>query len=166
MLLPPEYWITHLRMQVHVEGGAYSEVYRSPLILDKGNLPATFNGSRNCCTSIYFLLLKGQFSAFHRIKSDETWHFYTGGSLEIYELDKNGTLQIHFLGSNPEKGEDFQTTIQAGNWFASRVVTGEYVLAGCTVSPGFDFEDFELAEREILLNTYPDHDKLIRQLTR
>lgn len=162
-----DYWIQQLQLTEHVEGGAFCEVYRSPLQVTAAALPAAFGGTRHISTSIYFLLKEGQFSAFHRIKSDELWHFYYGDPLVIYEIEADGALTEHLLGDNPELGQQFQCTVKAGNWFASRVQAGgAYSLAGCTVSPGFDFADFELAERELLSKQYPAYRKLIEELTR
>ena len=161
------YWIEKLELTAHVEGGAFREVYRSELTLPKTVLPLFFQGSRSASTSIYFLLSKGQFSAFHRIASDELWHFYYGDPLHVYEIAHNGRLFTHVLGSNPEKGESFQTVVKAGSWFASAPAPGsEYALVGCTVAPGFDFADFELADLETLSTQHPDHADLIRQFTR
>jgi len=161
-----DYWIKHLQLIQHVEGGWFSEVYRSSLLLSKEHLPISFAGQRNACTHIYFLLEKKGFSAFHRIKSDELWHFYDGDPLVIYEIEKDGRLKEHLLGNDPGKGESFFCVIKAGNWFGSRVAhDGEYGLAGCTVSPGFDFADFELANKETLLKTYPQHAELIKRMT-
>ncbi|MDP4261950.1 MAG: cupin domain-containing protein [Bacteroidota bacterium] len=161
-----DYWIKKLHLQQHIEGGWYSEIYRSALVFNKTQLPAVFNGDRNACTHIYFLLEKKGFSAFHRIQSDELWHFYAGDPLIIYEIDKTGQLNQHLLGNDLEKGQSLFCIISAGNWFASKVADGgEYGLAGCTVAPGFDFKDFELAERKNLSDSYPQHDELIRQLS-
>ena len=161
------YWIEKLELTTHVEGGAFREVYRSELNIPKTVLPLFFQGARNASTSIYFLLSSGQFSAFHRIASDELWHFYYGDPLLVYEIGHNGRLQTHCLGSDPEKGESFQTVVRAGSWFASAPAPGsEYALVGCTVAPGFDFADFELAERDNLSAQYPEHAALIQQFTR
>jgi predicted cupin superfamily sugar epimerase len=161
-----EYWIRHLQLSQHIEGGWYSEVYRSDLVLDKENLPAGFSGARNACTHIYFLLEKKGFSAFHKIKSDELWHFYAGDPLIIYEIDRDGKMKEHLLGNEPEKGQSLFCVIKGGNWFGSRVAdSGEYGLAGCTVAPGFDFSDFELADKENLLQLYPLYADLVRQMT-
>ncbi|HLZ87840.1 MAG TPA: cupin domain-containing protein [Puia sp.] len=161
------YWIEKLQLTPHVEGGAFGEVYRSELIIPRSSLPLFFQGSRNASTSIYFLLAAGQFSAFHRIASDELWHFYFGDPLLVYEITHGGRLIEHRLGQNPENGESFQTVVKAGSWFASVPAPGsEYTLVGCTVAPGFDFEDFELAEREPLASQYPEHAEIIRRLTR
>ena len=166
MQIPASYWIEKFQLIPHVEGGAYKEVYRSPMVLASDCLSPNFSGERHICTSIYFLLQKGEFSAFHRIHSDETWHFYFGDSLAIYEIDNNGELNEHKIGSDPEKGESFQCTIKAGNWFAARIIPpGIYCLAGCTVSPGFDFEEFELGKRADLIKRYPKYKSLIDSLT-
>lgn len=161
------YWIDHLQLTHHIEGGSFRESYRSSLIAMGNTLPSPFNGDKNFCTSIYFLLEQGQFSAFHKIQSDEIWHFYAGDSLLIYEITADGYLLTHRLGNDPSNGESFQCVIKAGNWFASSVVeNGEYALVGCTVSPGFDFADFELGDRAYLCECYPSHAPLIHLLTR
>lgn len=161
------FWIEQLKLLAHPEGGFYKEIYRSELILDRQSLPDSFKGDRHSSTSIYYLLQTGDFSAFHRIASDELWHFYAGDCLEIFELSSSGKMITHLLGNNPEQGENLQVLITAGNWFASRPAQGtKFSLAGCTVSPGFDFEDFEIAERDMLLNQFPEHQKLLRELCR
>lgn len=161
------YWKDKLSLQSHVEGGAFKEVYRSGLVLPELVLTKGHKGARNAATGIYFLLEYGEFSAFHRIASDEQWHFYDGGCLHIYEIKKKGNLITHKLGLDIDNGESPQLTIAAGSWFASRVEEqGTYTLCGCTVSPGFDFADFELAERNSLVQQYPQHAGIITSLTR
>jgi predicted cupin superfamily sugar epimerase len=161
------YWTERLQLTPHTEGGAYREVYRSQLSIPQSSLPILFQGDRNVSTSIYFLLEGGQFSAFHRIASDELWHFYFGDPLLIHEINHSGMLVTHRLGSHPEAGEAFQVVIKAGSWFASTPAEGsEYTLAGCTVAPGFDFADFEMADRAVLTSHYPAHAELICRLTR
>ncbi|NSL87916.1 cupin domain-containing protein [Chitinophaga solisilvae] len=160
-------WREHLNLESHVEGGSFRETYRSEWMLDMSTLPAGMSGNRNASTSIYFLLEEGQFSAFHRIAADEIWHFYDGQTLMIYEIAPGGDLQVHKLGRNPAAGEQLQVVITAGNWFASRVeIPGAFALTGCTVAPGFDFADFELADRTTLQAAYPQHAALIASLTR
>lgn len=166
MKYPAHYWIEKLSLHHHVEGGSFREVYRSPLTASLSSHPS-FKGERSFCTSIYFLLEKGQFSAFHKIASDEVWHFYSGDTLLIYEIEPDGRLLTHRLGNDPAKGASFQCMIRAGNWFGSVVEEGgDYALVGCTVSPGFDFADFELAKQDELIAVYPQHAHLIRRLTR
>jgi predicted cupin superfamily sugar epimerase len=161
------YWIQQLQLTSHVEGGAFREVYRAELTISQKALPVLFQGNRNISTSIYFLLASGQFSAFHRIASDELWHFYYGDTLLIYEIEHSGGLTVHRLGSDIERGECFQAVVKAGSWFASIPAEGsEYALVGCTVSPGFDFGEFELADRTALIKQYPAYAALIESLTR
>src|SRR5882724_4485983 len=113
------YWIEHLQLNQHIEGGYYKENYRSSLSIRQENLPGSFKGDRSASTSIYFLLEKNNFSALHRIASDELWHFYAGNCLLIYEFLKDGTVEVHRLGNNIDKGEMFQVIIRAGNWFGA-----------------------------------------------
>ena len=161
------YWIDALQLNRHIEGGYFKENYRSSLSIAQENLPDIFGGNRSASTAIYFLLEKNQFSALHRIASDELWHFYAGSCLTIYEIAKDGLLKAHRLGNNPEKEESLQVVIPAGNWFGARLENGgDYALTGCTVAPGFDFADFELAERSMLTAQYPQHADIIRALTR
>lgn len=160
-------YIQLLGLQPHPEGGYYKETYR-----DKGQynwLPGTgeWQGKRNFSTAIYFLMEEGNFSAFHRIKSDEVWHFYAGDTLEVIEINEKGQLIKTLVGPHIQKGEIFQYVVKAGHWFGSRVAAGgSFALVGCTVAPGFDFADFEMAEREKLLQEFPQHQQAILELTR
>lgn len=157
--------VTHFQMESHPEGGYYKEVYRSKGVLALQSETGLI--SRHYCTSIYFLLPGNTFSAFHRIKSDELWHFYAGDPIEIFVLNKDKKLEVILLGNRPERGEVFQAVVEGGCWFASRTSNQEgYGLAGCTVSPGFDFEDFEMAERAQLLQEFPGYETIIQELTR
>lgn len=145
------YWIEKLNLEKHPEGGWFKEVYRSEDVALSEGLPERFNGPRNFSTSIYFLLDKEEISALHRIHSDELWHYYTGTSaIEILSIEK-GKLKKQLVGSDFENGEQFQTTIPKNNWFGARLTnqTG-FALVGCTVSPGFDFNDFEMADKNLL----------------
>jgi len=161
------YWINKLQLTRHIEGGSYIRTYCSPLTIPREQLPPTHKGPRPVSTAIYFLLEKEQFSAMHRIASDEIWHFYYGDPLIVYEIDPSGHLTEHLLGNNPEAGECFQCIVKAGSWFGSKTKEGsDYSLVGCTVSPGFDFDDFEMGVRETLLKLYPQHAGLINSLTR
>lgn len=161
-----DYFIEKLNLTKHIEGGAFSETYRSELIIPQANLPTGFKGDRNFSTAIYFLLSYGQFSAFHKILSDEMWHFYAGQTLTIYEIENNGNLITHKLGSDLEKGETYQCVIKAGNWFGSRCeVENGFSLAGCTVSPGFNFSDLILADKTDLMKEFPNIAQLIDEMT-
>jgi predicted cupin superfamily sugar epimerase len=161
------YWIEKLSLQKHPEGGYFRETYRATECIPLEGLPSRFRGERRLSTGIYFLLTDSEFSAFHRIKSDEMWHFYKGKSMEVYVILPNGDLQTIRLGSNPDKGEVMQAVVPANCWFASKVIEADgYALVGCTVSPGFDFDDFELATRQTLTAEYPTHENIIQALTR
>jgi len=106
------------------------------------------------------------FSAFHKLKSDETWHYYTGTPLTLFIIEKSGLLRKITLGSNPDKGEVFQFVVKKDNWFAATVNKSDsFSLIGCTVSPGFDFEDFEIGKRSQLIILYPEHSSIIHKLT-
>ncbi|WP_298514699.1 cupin domain-containing protein [uncultured Kordia sp.] len=159
--------VESLQLLPHPEGGFYKEVYRSEKVIAKAALPDNFSGDRSYCTSIYFLLTSENFSAFHRIKQDEIWHFYGGSSLSVHVIDQNGDYIEHKVGMNFSQGEQPQLVVPAGCWFASSVSQKDsYAFVGCTVAPGFDFEDFELAERTSLQQEYPQHADIIHKLTR
>mgnify|MGYP006295252479 CR=1 FL=1 len=166
MMHTATYWIDKLKLTKHPEGGYFKEVYRSNEIVSKKGLPQRYNSFRSFSTSIYFLLKSGEFSAFHRLKSDEIWHFYEGVPLWIFILFPNGKLATVTLGQDPAKQQQFQVAIPKGAWFAAKPAEkGAFSLMGCTVAPGFDFDDFELARQEVLVKRYPQHEKIIRQLT-
>ena len=154
-------------LKPHPEGGWYKQTYKSSEQTAAAALPGRFNGDRAFSTAIYFLLEKGNFSAFHRIKSDECWHFYAGDPLLIYIIEQTGELKVISLGNNFEKDQAFQYVISANCWFASRPAPGsEYCFVGCTVSPGFEFEDLELANATELSVVYPQHKSYIEELCR
>ncbi|NOK86106.1 MAG: cupin domain-containing protein [Chloroflexi bacterium AL-W] len=159
--------IDRLGLQPHPEGGWYAECYRSADILRQTSLAARYQGDRSVVTGIYFLLTSESFSAFHRLQSDEGWHFYAGNELSVYVISPKGELTVHQMGSRIEAGDTYQAWVPAGSWFGSRVAQpGAWALVGCTVAPGFDFEDFEMARREDLLRKFPDHADIIQALTR
>ena len=151
-----KYWIDKLNLQKHPEGGWFKEVYRSEMKAPENVLTPNFGGVRNLATSIYYLLENKDFSAWHKIKSDEIWHYYTGNStIEILSIENNGIIKRR-LGPNPDNGASFQVVIPSNTWFAARLLSEEgFALAGCTVSPGFHFSDFILAD-ESLINEFPD----------
>lgn len=161
-------WIDHLHLQLHPEGGYYRETYRSLLTLPSAALPA-HDGDRAACTAIYFLLAGAQFSAFHRIRSDEMWHFYTGTGLTVHVITPAGEYRQLRLGSDAMQGEEFQAVVPVGSWFGASLrdqSVESYALVGCTVAPGFDFADFEMASRIELIALYPQHRAIIERLTR
>ena len=162
-----DYWIEKLNLVAHPEGGYFREIYRSNELIPLACLPERFNGPRCFGTSIYFLLKSDTFSALHRIKSDEIWHFYLGTPLKIYAINPNGRLSNIILGQNVDAGESFQAVVPAGAWFGAKVTRPDsFALVGCTVAPGFDFDDFEMGERNNLLSQFPHHREIIEMLTR
>ena len=161
------YWIQALGLAPHPEGGYFRETYRSAEVLETRDLPARFSGPRAHSTAIYFLLPGDQISALHRIKSDEIWHFYTGTALTLTLIHPDGRLDALRLGADPPGGEAFQAVVPQGCWYGAAVDdTRSYALVGGTVSPGFGFADFELADRAALLARFPQHHEAIRRLTR
>src|SRR5271167_1841601 len=133
-----EYWIEKLGLEPHPEGGYYRRTYQADLVVAKEALPAGFTGARAAATAIYFLLEGENFSAFHRLRSDELWHFYAGASLAVHVIDGDGRSSEIRLGSDVEAGEVFQAVVKAGRWFASEVRDRKsWALVGCTVAPGF-----------------------------
>lgn len=142
-------------LQAHPEGGFYRETFRSELRIN------TAFGQRNSSTAILYLLSGSDVSRFHRIDADEVWHFHEGGALAIYSLLLDGSTRVDVLGpDNP------QVVITAGVWFGAALVKPDgYGFVGCTVSPGFEFSGFELAEPEILLAGWPTARDWIERLT-
>ena len=144
--------ISSLELEPHPEGGWFRETYRADESFSGQDLPARFSGDRAFSTAIYFLLAKDHFSCLHRIRSDEVWHFYCGTTLTIHSISPVGQLHQIRLGPDLGNGEVFQATVPAGAWFGAEVTgPGDYALVGCTVSPGFDFSDFEMGDRDRLL---------------
>jgi predicted cupin superfamily sugar epimerase len=162
-----EYFIKKLNLQKHPEGGYFCEVYRSDEETKSEHLPGRYGGARNHSTSIYFLLTADEFSAFHRIKSDETWHFYEGAAVTLHMINEKGNYSSVKVGSNSENDEVFQFTIPNGVWFAAEVAEPDsYALVGCTVAPGFHYDDFELGKRDEMLKQFHNSKDLITRLTR
>lgn len=151
----------------HPEGGYYCRTYASEESIASNALPKRFSSDRLISTAIYFLLDGTNFSAFHRIKSDELWHFYAGDGLQIYVIHPDGRGEILKLGNDLSNEFSFQHVVKAGCWFASKPITENgFSFTGCTVAPGFDFADFELAEKKELLKLYPEHEEWIEILCR
>ena len=159
--------ISRLGLLPHPEGGFFRETYRSDEAVDGCALDARYGGGRSVSTAIYFMLTGDTFSAFHRLRSDEIWHFYAGAPAELHLLFANGRHERVVVGADLSAGQHPQVVIPHGCWFAARVLDPHsYILLGCTVAPGFDFADFELARRDELIHLFPGHDELITQFTR
>jgi uncharacterized protein len=160
------HWIRKLGLKEHPEGGFYRELYRSNDVVDGNHLKVKRQGTRNLATSIYYLLKSGEKSLLHRLKSDETWYYHYGSPFYLYCIDSQGDLREVKIGPNIENHEQLQYTIPEGTIFGG-LVHGQdtYCLAGCMVSAGFSFEDFQLLSREYMLEQYPKHRDIILTLT-
>jgi len=153
--------VQKLGLLEHPEGGFYKETYRSNQTVEIDS--TTY---RNISTAIYFLSENDNKSLFHRIKSDELWFFHQGQPLEIVFI-KDRILHTIILGNDFENGEVVQAIIPANTWFASGVKNLKgYSFVSCTVAPGFDFADFELAKRENLIKEFPDFKETIEKFTK
>lgn len=151
--------ITALDLSPHPEGGFYRETFRSPAaVLGPGG------STRAACTQILFLLPGGVFSAWHRVTSDEIWQHHEGGPLHLHLLGENGHQRLT-LGRATDRLLP-SAVVPAGVWQAAEPATDAGVLCGCTVAPGFDFEDFEMAHVEALAAAFPDFAQVVRRLCR
>lgn len=161
------YWIERLQLEPHPEGGYFRQTYRSDVVIAREGLPVGFSGARAVSTAIYFLLEGENFSAFHRLRSDEIWHFYVGKPLVVHVIDAEGKYSRILIGDDPEAEQVLQAVVRAGCWFASHVADRKgFAVVGCTVAPGFDFADFEMAKRDELVAGYPEFLPIIERLTR
>jgi len=165
------YFIEKLQLVPHPEGGYYREVYRSKEKISGTCLPERFSGRRNFSTAIYFLLRRNDFSAIHRINQDELWHFYAGLPVVIHVFLPEQKYRKIILGNNKDNTE-FIAVVPAGAWFGAHPYiedcsgdSPDFSLVGCTVAPGFDFKDFELAQKDKLLSLFPESGHIIKKLT-
>lgn len=161
-----DYFIKHLSMIPHQEGGFFKECFVSKENIQTGGLTTESEASKKLWTSIYFLLNDGEVSNFHRLKSDEMWYYHSGSSLTIYMISPDGELIIEELGLDIENGEKPQILVPKGYIFGSAMNKSGYSLVGCMVSPGFEFKDFELFNRDYLLEKYPRYEEIIIKLTK
>ncbi|MBU0504549.1 MAG: cupin domain-containing protein [bacterium] len=165
-----DHWIKTLGLvPLPEEGGLYKENYRSDMVFDKQNLPERYDSSRTAITDIYYLLQGEMFSAFHRLKSDEIWHYHTGSQMLVHIIDDKGNYCLETLGLNQDQGETLRITFPRGYWFAAEMKDKSqesYALVSCVVAPGFEFSDFELGKKEDLIKEFPQHEKIIQELTR
>lgn len=156
--------IKYLNLSPHPEGGFFSENYRSSGVIDKAGLPDSYSGNRSFSTAIYFLLPQGHISHFHKVISDEIWHFYGGGPLKLIEIASDGSLNETIIGSDIYEGQSLQYVVPANTWFAAFPLEDvDYSLVGCTVSPGFDYKDFSLGKKSELMEEFPQHKELFEK---
>ena len=153
------YFIEKLELEQHPEGGYYKSTFSSDEEID------AFSVKRNLFTNIYFLLKSGDVSHFHRLKSDEVWYYHGGSPLTIHVIDSLGNYQEIKLGLDIENGEKPQAIVPKNTIFGSSVIEEDtFSLVGCMVSPGFNFEDFELFTQDELIAAYPQHEQIIKRL--
>jgi predicted cupin superfamily sugar epimerase len=166
-MLTAQQVIEHFRLvPLTIEGGYFRETYRAPLVIPLTGLKHEYSGDRNASTAIYYLLTPDTFSAIHRVKSDEVFHFYVGDPVEMLQLWPDGSGRIVTISNDLADGHEPQLVVPAGVWQGCRLMAGgAWALMGCTVSPGFDYADFELASREELMSSYPDFVELITALS-
>lgn len=158
--------IKTFELENHPEGGYYKEVYRSNGVIDPESSQTVYPAGRNFFTSIYYLLEGSDTSSFHRIKSDETWHFYSGSPATIHIIHPDSLYEALYLGPEVLNGQAYQHTVPGGSWFGVSLKKSEsYLLAGCTVAPGFDFDDFEMGDPYKLKQAFPEHADIIEQLS-
>jgi predicted cupin superfamily sugar epimerase len=159
--------VERFELRPHPEGGYFREVYRSALSVDHPGVEPPHGARRSAGTQIYFLLATNDFSAFHRVRSsDEIWHLYAGGRLELHTIDDRQSYAKRVLTTDLESGEPM-SIVPAGCWQAARLAPGsDWAFCGCTVAPGFDFADFEMPPAHELVAAYPAHETVIRELTR
>jgi len=158
---------TMLALQPHPEGGYFAETYRAGESIPSTTLPSRYSSARSHGTAIYYLLTPDTCSTLHRLKSDEIFHFYLGDPVEMLQLHPDGTGERLTLGTELLQGMQPQVLVPQGVWQGARLIPGgDFALLGCTVAPGFSYEDFEVGGRENLLAAYPEFKTLIRALTR
>jgi hypothetical protein len=163
-------WIQLLNLGPHPEGGFYRETYRAEERAPGQALPERFGGAdRNFGTTIYFMVTLERFSGFHRLRADEVWHYYAGSPCTIHIIYPDGRLESSTIGLAVERGMEPQAVVLGGTWFAAEVTDpaqADHSLVGCSVAPAYEFEDFELGYCADLVAQYPQHEALIRRLTR
>jgi uncharacterized protein len=150
-----------------IEGGYFSETYRSAEMIPQKCLQDRYSGPRTVGTAIYYLLEPNTFSELHRVASDEIFHSYLGDPVEMLQLWPDGSAKQVLIGSDLEAGMAPQLVVPHGVWQGARLVAGgEFALMGCTVSPGFEYEDYESGSRQLLSEAFPEHRDMIYALTR
>jgi uncharacterized protein len=168
MMLTAEQVRELLKMQpLPTEGGYFAETYRSAINLPKSALPESFGDDRTLSTAIYYMLTPDSFSAMHRLKGDEVYHFYLGDPVEMLLLNTDGSGSAILLGQNIVAGMRVQHAVPGGTWQGSRLAPGgKFALLGTTMAPGFDLADYENGNRDALSAAYPQYSPLIALLTR
>jgi predicted cupin superfamily sugar epimerase len=158
--------IEKFNLEPHPEGGFYKRVFESKSKIRQEYLPPAFTGDRAFLTSIYYVISKGQFSAFHKLKQDEIWHLYSGGPVLVHKIDAKGVLDTVVLGHDYVAGQVPHVEFRPGTVFAAELTPHtDFAFLGCSVSPGFEFSDMQLCPTADLLSKYPSHKDLIVRLS-
>lgn len=160
-MIPMEKWLSYYNMEGHREGGFYYQNLKSDQVVkdDQGNDRALY-------TSIYFLLTDSNPSRFHRLTADEVWYYHYGKPLTVHMITPEGNYESISLGTDLEAGQVLQAVVPKGTIFGSTVdAKDSYALVSCMVSPGFEYDDFELFSRDFLLSEFPEHEEIIERLT-
>ena len=156
-----------LGLVAHPEGGYYIQTYKSAETIARDGLDTRYTGHRSVGTAIYYLLTPGTFSELHRLRSDEIFHFYLGDPVEQLQLWPDGSSKVVVIGTDLAGGQIPQLVVPKDVWQGARLLAGgSFALLGCTVSPGFEFEDYESGTRKDLTQNYPAQTELITALTR
>ena len=159
--------VDRLGLRPHPEGGFFREVFRAPTRVEHPGIPDGADATRCGGSLIYFLLEAGDFSAWHRVRwTEEIWHLYAGGPVELHTIDKAGSHTCTTLDNSPAQLNPV-TVVPAGCWQAARIADNSpWALCGCTVAPGFEFADFQMPPRAELLERFPQHREILHALTR
>lgn len=165
-MITPDALIHHYNLTPHPEGGFYRRTYCSTACVPQAALPHGYGGARACGSAILYLLRAGEYSRLHRLRQDEMWHFYLGGPLRLVCIPLSGVPCEVLLGPDVTQGQHVQYLVPGGCWFgATPAPDVPFALVGCTVTPGFDFADFDLADEKLLLSEYPLARDIIRQFS-
>jgi uncharacterized protein len=152
------YWINRLELQHHPEGGFYKEIYRCDEMMEHQGRP------KSTATSIYYLIDSETKSFCHRLKSDELWYHHQGSGVALYMIDESGNWSVQICGTG--EGENLTVLIPKNVWFGARVIDGDaFTLVSCVVTPGFEFVDFEMIDRNELIEKFPQHKEEILRYT-
>jgi predicted cupin superfamily sugar epimerase len=166
-MISAEEIIEYLGMKPHPEeGGYFAETYRSDEVIPKNALPHRYGYKRSFGTAIFYLLTPDTFSALHRLESDEIFHFYLGDPVTMLQLRPDGSTLVLTLGQDIFDGQQLQVVVPHGSWQGAFLNEGgSFALLGCTVAPGFDYNDYETGSRGDLIKEYPEQHELIARLT-
>jgi len=157
-----------LHLEQHpMEGGYFVETYRSDQQIAKDSLPSYYKGPRALATAIYYLLTPDSFSALHRLQADEIFHHYIGDPVNMLQLWPDGSGRVVMLGHDILNGMRPQVIVPKGVWQGAKLSPeGKFALLGTTMSPGFNYNDYETGSKDILVTSYPEFRDLIIALTK